>query len=402
MKIAFLNAYGNGSTGRIVNKLKEVCEKDGHQVLSIYARESCVRNDKTTIKCINKIDFYIDGLLTHIFDNHGLNSKFNTQKILSKLNDFAPDIIHIHNLHGYWINYPMLFDFLKKRNQKVVWTFHDCWHFTGHCTHFDFIGCDRWKTECHNCPQLKEYPSSLGFDGSRRNFRLKKKYFTSLKELTIITPSKWLKSKVDQSFLNIYNVRVINNGVDISVFKPSLNASKRDKILKEGYKGVILGCASSWNERKGLKDIIQVAKEMPQLYFVIIGSVPEQSQKNRVTNNVLFIEHTENVATLCEWYSTADILVNPTLEDTYPTTNLEAIACGTPVVTYSTGGSEEIVAESEYGEVTVARNSKSLKDSIINQLHKRNLIISSNFVLDDRIKYSEYLDLYKSLEDGIL
>lgn len=399
MKIAYLNACGNGSTGHIVDKLKEICENNGISVISIYARESCVRQDKTTVRCFNKFDFYIDGILTRLLDNHGLNSKVNTRRILKVLRDFKPDIIHIHNLHGYWINYPMLFNYIKENNIKVVWTFHDCWHITGHCTHFDYVQCDKWKIGCHNCEQLKEYPASSFYDGSKRNYNFKKKYFTSIDDMVIVTPSQWLQSKVKESFLNKYNVRVINNGVDISVFKPSVDIEKKKSILSQGFKHIILGVAATWNERKGLKYILKIADKEPEWYFVIIGSISQKSIIKADYKNVFFINRTENVQILCDWYSIADVFVNPTLEDTYPTTNLESIACGTPVVTYATGGSEEIVRISKFGEVSKERNSKSLHDSVKNVLDNAELVIAADFNLDAQVKYQEYLQLYNQIVD---
>lgn len=398
MRIAFLNAYGNGSTGRIVDQLKLLCERNGDTVISYYARESCQRSDHTTVRTLNKFDFYIDGLLTRIFDNHGLNSWWSTRSIIRGLKKFSPDIVHIHNLHGYWINYPMLFAYLKDSGVRVVWTFHDCWHITGHCTHFDFIGCDKWKIQCHNCPQLNEYPSSSFCDGSKRNFLRKKECFCSIpkKMMTIVTPSEWLGLKVKESFLGGYNIKVINNGIDTSIFNPSKDTTLRNNILREGYKHIILGIAATWNERKGLSDIIEVAKIHNDWFFVIIGNIPEHSNADVNLVNIKHINRTENICVLRDWYSCADVFVNPTLEDTYPTTNLESIACSTPIVTYATGGSEEIVRKSGFGEVTKERNSKCLESSIIKVL-SQNYTVAEDFNLDAKQKFAEYMNLYNQL-----
>lgn len=397
MNIAFLNAYGNGSTGRIVGELMKLCENAGYQVLSIYARGACARQDESVFKCHNIVGFYTDGFFSRLVDNHGLNNRLNTRGIINKLREFKPDIIHIHNLHGYWVNYPMLFKYIKECGAKVVWTFHDCWHITGHCTHFDFIKCEKWKSGCHDCEQLKEYPASFGYDGSKRNYAMKKKFFTSLDKMVIVTPSNWLKAKVKDSFFNKYDIRVINNGVDVDVFKPSDIINLRKEILDSGFDKIVLGVAATWNERKGLKDILEVANQESKWFFIIIGSIAGDKPTNTELQNVLYIDRTENVQTLCDWYSAADVFVNPTLEDTYPTTNLESIACGTPVVTYATGGSEEIVRQSGFGEVTKERTPKALHKSIINVF---SVIpeLKEDFNLNSKDKFTEYLQLYNSLK----
>lgn len=397
MKIAFLNTYGNGSTGRIVDKLKEICESNGMEVLSIYARETCAKNDATTINSLIKWDFYLDALKSRIFDNHGLNSLYSTKRIIGHLDKFKPDLIHLHNLHGYWINYKMLFDYIKKNNIKVVWTFHDCWNFTGHCTHFDFINCDKWMYGCHNCSQLKEYPASAGYDGSRRNYISKKNSFLGVKNLVIVTPSEWMKSKVENSFLSGYEVKVINNGIDINVFRPCPNNDLKKEILDKGFGKVILGVAATWNERKGLKDILAVAEKEPTWFFEIIGTVPDKSILSKQYVNVHFIDRTDNVQTLAEWYSTADALVNPTLEDTYPTINLEAMACGCPVVSYATGGSIEIIKNYGFGLLTKRRDSASIRDALHTLFECSSVSLNKELSLDAQDKFKEYMSLYKSL-----
>lgn len=397
MKIAYLNTYNNGSTGRIIDSLKALCQENSIETISIYARGIEQKNKKSSYKHQCKFEFYLDALCTRLFDAHGLGNIFNTLSIIRRLKAFKPDIVHLHNLHGYWINYVLLFRYLKKNNIKVVWTFHDCWHFSGHCTHFDYVKCDKWKNGCHHCLQTKEFPSSL-FDFSKRNFRLKKKYFTSVRELTIVTPSEWLKKQVEQSFLNNYDVKVIHNGIDLNFFKPSRNTELRNGILSKGYNAIILGVAATWNERKGLSDIQKLANKRKDWYFVIIGSI--RMNQSIPMDNIRYINRTENAEELAEWYSTVDVLIQPTLEDTYPTTNLEAIACGTPVVTYPTGGSEEIVVESGFGAVTKDCTYTSLEASIARVMNNKDISCNASFELDSRRNFLRYIELYNRVLNG--
>lgn len=397
MRIAFLNTYCNGSTGKIISSLKQICQKNRIEVLSIFSRGNTPSLDDRSIRCFSKVDFYLDGLFTRILDNHGRNNRYNTNRIISLLSEYKPDIIHIHNLHGYWINYKLLFKYIQENNIKVIWTLHDCWNFTGHCTHFDFIGCEKWKKGCSHCPQLKEYPACYGRDMTSKNYNDKKRALTSIKNAIVVVPSYWLKSKVQESFLSKYDIEVIHNGIDISIFRPMPDMELRDNILKKGYNKIILGVAATWNERKGLNDIIAIANKEPKWFFVAIGDIPDKKYPGTENDNVLFIKRTENVYDLVKWYSSSDVFVNPTLEDTYPTTNLESIACGTPVITYPTGGSVEIIEQFGFGIITEQKKSESLHKSLYtlfeNPLPKRNIEHSLN--ADDTL--SEYLSLYYKL-----
>lgn len=397
MKIAYLNTYSNGSTGRIISGLKEVCRDNNIDSICIYSRGPQL-NDGTSFRHQCKVEFYLDALCTRLFDAHGLGNVFNTISIIRRLKRYNPDIIHLHNLHGYWINYPLLFRYIKKSNKKVVWTFHDCWHFTGHCTHFDYVKCDKWKKGCDHCVQIREFPSSY-LDLSKRNYHKKMKSFTHVKDLIIVTPSAWLKEKVSQSFLKDYWTIVIHNGIDLSVFKPSSNTEKREGILKQGYHAIVLGVAATWTERKGLEVIQEVARKRDEWFFVVIGSATGGQMVK--LKNIIYIDRTEDVNELKDWYSAADILAQPTFEDTYPTTNLESIACGTPVVTFATGGSEEIVLESGCGLVTKDRNAKSLETAIDNIVNNTALIKKqSELELDSKKNFQRYVELYNCLYKG--
>ena len=394
MRIAFINTYANGSTGRIVDSLKEICAKAGHEVISYYGRGYC-STPQNSEKHMSTVGHYADAILTRVFDTHGLNNKRNTRKLISSLRTFKPDIVHIHNLHGYWINYPMLFRYVNRNNIKVVWTLHDCWSFTGHCTHFDYIKCNKWQNLCHHCEQKTEYPKSLICDRSRKNYLDKKKAFTLLdkQNMHIVTPSQWLADNVKQSFLSKYPVSVINNGIDLNVFKPQKSTKREQYGIEERF--VVLGVASYWNERKGLKYILEVAQRKPEWIFVIIGDLGQSQGETIEADNLVFVPRTESVNDLAEWYSTADVYVNPTLEDTYPTTNLEAIACGTPVVTFPTGGSVEIVQVTNFGTVCKDKTAKALSDAIEYVIcQKKEAQNYDTNLLDCSTKFNEYLTLY--------
>ena len=245
----------------------------------------------------------------------------------------------MHNLHGYYLNVGILFDYLKTCGKKIIWTLHDCWAFTGHCSYFTAAGCEKWKEQCFCCPQKCSYPKSL-IDKSERNFWRKRTVFTGIPNLTIVTPSKWLADLVKESFLKEYDVKVINNGIDLTAFKPT----ESDFRVKYGLenKKIILGVASVWDERKGLNDFVKLANEIDDDTCIVLVGVNEKQKKN-LPSKILCVERTNNVAELAGVYTAADLFFNPTYEDNYPTVNLEAQACGTPVVTYATGGSIESV-----------------------------------------------------------
>ena len=336
-----------GSTGRIAEQIGDAAMASGWDSYIAYGRGAGKSSSKT-IKIGSKIGVYLHALLTRITDRHGLYSRFATRKLIRKISAINPDIIHLHNIHGYYINYRILFEYLQNTDIPVVWTFHDCWSMTGHCTHFEYAKCDRWKTGCYDCPEKKSYPASLVIDRSRKNYIEKRELFTSVKNMTIVLVSNWLGGIVKESFLGKYDVEVIHNGIDISTFQPL------PSDIKERYgivdKKIILGVASPWSRRKGLIDFFELYRHISSNKYQIVLIGLSEDQIKSLPNGIIGLARTESVEALAQWYSVADVFVNPTYEDTYPTTNLEAISCGTPVVTYKTGGSPESVT-SETGRV---------------------------------------------------
>jgi len=287
-------------------------------------------------------DEYIHGIISRLADNHGLMSTGPTKKLIEYIRQVNPDIIHIHNIHGYYLNYPLLFRYLSECGKPVVWTLHDCWPFTGHCAHYMFAGCEKWKTECGNCQLLSNYPASIFLDRSKRNFQKKKQSFLSVKDLTLVPVSHWLEAQLSQSFLQSKPIHMIHNGIDTERFshqEQSIDFYKKYGLELSG--NIILGVASNWY-RKGLDDFIAIRHLLPQSYQIILVGLNKKERK-ALPQNIIGIERTENVDELVALYSVANVFFNPTWEDNFPTTNLEAMACGTPVITYDTGGSPEAI-----------------------------------------------------------
>ncbi len=358
MKVAIINTVvGTGSVGRIAcGTADEIMESGGEALLCRGRGEAVPGYDNYRIG--SDPDMALHGVLTRITDRHGLYSRGATRRLIRRLEGYDPDVIQLHNVHGYYVNYPLLFDWLRSCKKPIVWTLHDCWAFTGHCAHFEYCECDKWcrDTGCFDCPEKNEYPASYMRDASQSNFKLKKEHFTGIPGLHLVTPSNWLKDAVSRSFLSDYPVKVINTGIDLDIFSPGAGETagadqgKGAAGIRERYgiggKTLLLGVANPWRETKGMYDFASLydmlEKEHPGEYSVaMIGLRP--SQMERLPEGIIKIVHTDSVRELAEWYSTADFYVNLTYGDTFPTTNIEAIACGTPVITYNAGGSGEIV-----------------------------------------------------------
>src|SRR6185369_13812961 len=342
MKILQINTVsGVGSTGRIATDLHSILLSQGHSSTVAYSRYAAINCDHT-IRIGNRVDNYLHVAQTRLFDKHGFASASATKELIAQIIEINPDLIHLHNVHGYYLHIGLLFDYLKQANKPVIWTLHDCWTFTGHCAHFDFEGCNKWMTECHQCPLTREYPKSLFYDRSQLNFRQKKELFTGVSHLTIVTPSKWLSALVKKSFLQEYPVAVVNNGIDLQMFKPTPSDFRCRYNLNDKY--MILGVASHWTDRKGLQYFIELAGKLHADEKIVLVGVTEKQIK-KLPQEIICIAKTNNTRELAEIYSAADIYLNFTLEDNFPTTNIEAIACGIPVVTFDSGGSSESLDE---------------------------------------------------------
>ena len=390
--------YNWGSHGKIAEEIGQLVIKKGGKSYIAYGRHS---NEGTSIpiKIGSKWDIYTHVLHTRLFDKHGLASKNATKKLIEEIKRIKPDIIHLHNIHGYYLNYPILFNFLSKYDVPVVWTLHDCWSFTGHCAHYVFEKCFKWQTVCNHCSQLNQYPKSLGLDCSNNNFKIKQKYFTSLKKLYIIPVSNWLAEETKKSFLKKYPIQVIHNGINIQNFTP-YKVSKEEKGITEKF--IILGVASVWSDRKGFNDFISLRKLLPDEYSIILVGL-SQNQIKQLPKGIQGIQRTNSVHELAEYYSIADVFINPTWEDTFPTTNLEALACGTPVITYRTGGSTEAIDEMT-GVIIEPGDLKKLAQEIIIMCNRKEKNQISNIcrkraieLFDKNKCYEKYLNLYLNL-----
>ena len=386
-RILFINSVCNGSTGKICKDLYDLASENDFECCIAYGRGNAPEG-YNTIKIGNQLDIYMHVLKTRLFDAHGLGSKRATKLFLKRVDEYRPDIIHLHNIHGYYIHVGLLFEYLKKHEEiKVIWTLHDCWSFTGHCSNFIFKNCNKWQNECINCPQKNEYPSCLLFENSKRNFIKKKQFFTILENLTIVTPSKWLASLCKKSFLSKYSIKIINNGINIDNFKYT-NLYLKDKYsLKD--KKVILGVASIWDNRKGLNDFLELSKRLNKRYHIVLVGLNDKQQKE-LPDNVLGIQRTENIDELASWYSESDILFNPTLDDNYPTVDLEAQACGTPVLAYNSGGTKETLFSTS--EIVKDVNEFLKKIDYIDEMKKNYEIHLDK--LDAKLLFRQYIDLY--------
>ncbi len=366
-KVLLVNVSANsGSTGRIAEGIGQTAISRGYESYFGYGRIG--RESKSTlIKIGNEWDIRWHGLESLLRDNHGFGSRMATKKLISEIERIQPDVINLHNVHGYYLNVKILFEYLAKKDIPVVWTLHDCWPFTGHCSYFDRYHCEKWKTGCYDCPNSKGYPKSLLFDRSKANYARKKELFNRPKNITFVAVCKWMAANVKASFLGGYPVETIYNGVDIETFRPrfeGLNGSDSLKAklgIKENAK-VVLGVASTWDRRKGLDDFVKLREMITDgIAMVLVGL--NDKQIATLPKGVIGIKRTESVDQLAELYSLADVFVNPTYVDNFPTTNIEALACGTPVVTYRTGGSPEAV-DSNTGIVVTQGDMNMLRSAI--------------------------------------
>lgn len=393
MKVAQINAVcGKGSTGKICVEIGNCLDTDNIENKIYFISGN--KTYKNGVKYSNAFYTKFMALFSRVFGNYGFNSSIATRRLVKKLKEFDPDIIHLHNLHGHNVDLKILFNYLSKSNKKVVWTFHDCWEFTAYCPYFTMVKCDKWKTGCYKCPQTKG--TTWFFDRSKSIYKRKKRLITRLKNLTIVTPSKWLADLVKQSFLKDYPVQVINNGIDLSVFKPTeSNFRERYNIPAEKY--ILLGVAFGWGARKGLDVFIELSKRLPDNYQIVLVGTNDKTDK-QLPKNIISIHRTQNQAELAEIYTAADLFVNPTREENFPTVNMESLACGTPVLTFRTGGSPEIIDET-CGSVVDCDDIDALESEIKRICTERPysqdacLTRSKHFDMNER--FQEYIRLYE-------
>jgi len=365
MKYLFINVTaGYGSTGKIAADQCRALTEQGHRCVLAFGRAGG-QTDVETVRIGSDLGVRAHALQARLLDNVGFGSREATRRFLKWVEAYDPDVIWLHNIHGYYIHIGLLFDYLRGCGKELHWTIHDCWPFTGHCTYFEDARCDRWKTGCHDCPQKSTYPESWLADNSARNYREKKRLFTRIPNLTLHVPSHWLEERVKKSFLGGYPVTVEYNRVDRQIFHP-VSGDFRKKYGLEGKK-ILLGVASVWEERKGLKDFIALSQMLPEdCRIVLIGLTPRQ--KERIPERILGLSRFSSPQALAEAYSAADIFINPSTEETFGMTTLEARCCGTPVIVYQGTACEEIAAA--FGGLAVPKGAEYLYEGIMTLLGK--------------------------------
>ena len=363
MKVLEVNTvYPNGSTGRITAQIAEyTAAQPGSQVYVVFGiGEPVHRETLTAVRIGASWERKLHGAIRKLFDAEGYGSYFATGRLIKLCKENPVDVVHLHNLHGCYIHMKRWFKYLKTAGIPVLWTLHDCWPLTGHCAHFSYCGCEKWKTQCERCPQKRQYPVCIGIGGSRRNYKLKKRLFSDIPSLTLVTPCRWLQALLPESYMRHVPSRVIYNGVDTRVFRPIASDLRSQYGLQD--KRLLMSAASDWTDRKGLPELLRLAELLNDRYrLVIIGLSQEEIRK--LPSTVLGIERTNSISILRAWYSAVDCFVNPTLEDTMPLVNLEALACGTPVVTFDTGGCAEAITDA-CGRVVEQGNVEGLAHAV--------------------------------------
>ena len=395
MNILQINTVGNiGSTGRIAEQIGIEAMRNGWESYIACARAA--QSKSKIIRIGSKWHRYPNVLWTRIFDSDSPLAKISTLKLTNDIKKLSPDIIHLHNIHGYYLHTPTLLEFLGEYNKPVVWTLHDCWPFTGHCAHFDFFGCKKWKTLCSDCPQKNKYPASWVFDSSSKNHIEKTAIISKIKKLTFVPVSKWTESIALESKVKFKNIQTIRNGIDIGVFQPS------QKLAANSINNVLFA-ANKWEPQKGLNFIPKIAERLGSDYKLTVIGVDRQQKKYLEGKGIIAQKRTNNIKQLRDIYSQASVFANPTLEETLSLVNMEAIACGTPVVTFASGGTPETVPNEKVGAVVkrgdidamVSQIKKfaALDKSEISKICRQTAI--DNF--DAKAAFKKYIDLYESL-----
>lgn len=394
-KLVQINVTCNGSTGRIMSQIQQTAENEGWEAYSFFGRGKPA-NEKC-YKITNMVDVLYSVFLTRVFGLHGYGCKSATKKLIKNIEKINPDVIQLHNIHGYYINIKILFDYLKKYNKKIVWTLHDCWAFTGHCSHFDYVKCDKWKTQCEKCIQKNQYPKSIIKDKSYTNYLLKKETFNDVKNMILITPSEWLAKTVKESFLQEYKVKVINNGIDLKIFKPTESNFRKENELEDKF--VILGVANIWNKRKGLNVFIDLSKKLDERYKIVLVGL-KNKQIKKLPKNIIGIQAIDDIKKLVEIYTMADLFINPSTEETMGLTTVEAMACGTYVLVNNKTAIPEVINKYS-GDIVNNNNIEQYIEKIYklkDKLYKSEECIKQAQKYDGNKKYLEYIKIYNKTE----
>ena len=380
-----------GSTGKICDSVSRLLSERGVENYTFYTFGHNPENKPNYIRYCNFAYTKLQALKSRIFGNYGFNSNLATRRLIKRLDQIKPDVVHVHNIHGHDCNFETLFEYLKKKNIRIFYTFHDCWVLTGYCYHFAMAKCDGWLNGCGDCPLRNR--SSWFFDKSAKNLARKKAALAGT-DLTIVTPSKWMAGLVGESFLKNFPIEVINNGIDLTVFAPK--KSNFRETYKLGDKKIVLGVAMLWSLAKGIDVFVRLAKSLPEDYKIVLIGTNEDVDK-MLPENIISIHRTQNQQELAEIYTAAHVFVNPTREDTYPTVNMEALACGTPVLTFRTGGSPEMLDET-CGSVVDCDDVDALEKEIIRICTEKPYTVEACLrkakEFDKNERFREYVELY--------
>lgn len=396
MKVLMINCVcGIRSTGRICTDLSEILENCGHECRIVFGRENVPEKyQRIAVKLERSIDIKINALKARLFDNEGFNAKKETRKLIEYIEEYKPDIIHLHNLHGYYLNIELLLKYLAESEIPVVYTMHDCWAVTGHCAHFTNIKCEKWKNGCFKCAIKKEYPSSFLMDSSKENWEKKRVLFQKLKNIKIVTPSVWLADVLKQSYLKDKPIVVIPNGVDMVVFQPTESVFRKKYKLEN--KHIVLGVATAWSERKGLKEFIHLPEELDDSYQVVLVGLT-QNQIQKLPDDIIGIERTNSIQELAGLYTTADVFVNAGQEETMGLTTVEAMACGTPVVVSNLTAVPEVV-DSDGGIIFTDYSVECMAEKIRAAVGMSFPYTRRNAVrYEKKRQYKKYLELYETM-----
>lgn len=395
MKIVAINDLKNGSPARIMDWILDTAHSQiGAETYSFYG---WWKDKEVSYYTYGKPkEVLLSGICSRITGLHGIWNIWGTRELIKKLEQIEPDIIHLHNIHMWNTNVPMLFKYIKKNNVRVVWTLHDCWAFTGQCPYFSAVKCEKWKQGCGKCAQLGRYPKSV-LDNTKTVFKLKKKWFKNVKQMVLVTPSNWLLDLTKESFLNEYSALCINNGIDLEIFKPRVSRFREKYHIQD--KRIVLGVAFEWGFRKGLDVFVELSKVLDSGYVIVLVGYNGKID----CDNIITINRTHDQVELAEIYSTVDVFFNPTREDNFPTVNIEALACGTPVVTFNSGGSSEMI-DNTCGVALETENIEEIKSSIIGTIEAKELtpVACRNRALkySNKDKFREYVDIYEKLMEG--
>lgn len=391
MKVIQINSTcGVGSTGKICVGISQLMTAGGIENYILYSTRS--NGFPLGIRCSGDSGLKLQALKSRVLGNYGFNSKKATRRMIAQLERIGPDVVHLHNLHGHDCDLELLFSYFREKRTKLIWTFHDCWAFTAYCPHFTMSKCAKWKQQCRECSQRREF--SWFRDRSRELYEKKKRLFTGL-DMTIVTPSRWLAGLVRESFLKDYPVKVIHNGIDLSVFRPSEGDFRKKYGL--GDRKLLLGVSFDWGVRKGLDVFLELARRLPEDYQIVLVGTNDQVDR-QLPKRIRSIHRTQNQQELAEIYSSADVLLNPTREENYPTVNMESLACGTPVLTFRTGGSPEMLDET-CGSVVDCDDVDAMERRILqictDRPYTREACLNQARNFDQTERFKEYLKLYE-------